>query len=483
MLQDLPFQPILPWIFGITDVILVAVAGTHIILNKRDVRAAIGWAGLVVLSPFLGALAYYFFGINRIRRKAERKTAGRPGRRFPVPAISTPTPAEIGVRFGEQFATLARSVGRATGQPLVEGNAVRPLIDGDQAYPAMLEAIAAAERSIALTTYIFDNDRAGLRFLSALSAAVRRGVEVRVLIDGVGARYSRPRITGVLRQAGVRSAEFLPSRLPWRNPYMNLRSHRKILIVDGRVGFVGGMNVREGNVLRQHSRTPIRDVHFRVEGPVLTPLFSALAHDWEFTTGEKLEGPLWKCPGERAGPVVCRAISDGPDEDFETIRWTLLAALGCARGSVLIVTPYFLPDATLIAALDLTAMRGVEVDIVLPSKNNLRFVAWAATAQLWQVLRSGCRVWLTPGPFDHSKIMVVDDAWSLVGSANWDPRSLRLNFEVNVECYDAGLAAELRKISEEKMIGARRVTLDEVDGRPLPIKLRDGVARLFSPYL
>lgn len=483
MLDDLPFQPVLPWIFGIADAILVAVVGAHIILNKRDVRAAIGWTGLVVLSPFLGALAYYFFGINRIRRRAERKTAGRPGRRSPVWPASPPTPAEIGVRFGEQYATLARAVGRATGQPLVEGNSLLPLIDGDEAYPAMLDAIGAAERSIAMTTYIFDNDRAGHRFLSALGAAVSRGVEVRVLIDGVGARYSRPRITGLLRDAGIRAAEFLPSRLPWRNPYMNMRNHRKILVIDGRVGFVGGMNVREGNILKQRARRPVRDVHFRVEGPVVDPLFAALAQDWEFTTEEKLEGPLWERSMTGAGPVVCRAISDGPDEDFETIRWALLAGLGSARNSVMIVTPYFLPDASLIAALDLAAMRGVEVDIVLPRRNNLRFVAWAAAAQLWQVLRSGCRVWLTPGPFDHSKIMVVDEAWSLVGSANWDPRSLRLNFEIDLECYDGDLARELRTIAEEKMVGADRITLQEVDGRPLPIKLRDGVARLFSPYL
>ncbi len=471
------------WLVAIADLVLVLVTVPHIILNKRDVRAAIGWTGLVVLSPFLGALTYYFFGINRIRRAAERKTVGRPQMRQPARAPSPPTPREIGTRYGEQFGPLARMVAQATGAPLVEGNTVESLIDGDQTFPAMLEAIEAAERSLAITSYIFDNDRAGAMFVEALRSAKNRGVEVRVLIDGVGARYSRPRITGILHGAGVRAAEFLPSRLPWRNPYMNLRSHRKILIVDGRVGFVGGVNIREGAILRQSSSHPIRDLHFRVAGPVIGSLFATLARDWEFTTGERLEGPVWECATDRAGAVVCRTISDGPDEDFETIHWTLLAALNAAHRSVRIVTPYFLPDTTLVAALNLAAMRGVRVDVVLPRNNNLRFIAWAATAQYWQILKSGCRIWLTPGPFDHSKIMTVDGTWSLIGSANWDPRSLRLNFEVNLECYDHDLAAELRQITEEKMVGAHRVTLEEVDGRSTPVKLRDGVARLFSPYL
>jgi cardiolipin synthase len=157
--------------------------------------------------------------------------------------------------------------------------------------------------------------------------------------------------------------------------------------------------------------------------------------------------------------------------------------LSAARSSIRIVTPYFLPDAALVLALDAAALRGVEVDIVLPERSNLPIVGWAQTAQLWQVLQQGCRVWLTPPPFDHSKMLVVDSCWSLLGSSNWDPRSLRLNFELDVECYDAELAAQVDSLIQTRIARARPVTLAEVDGRPLPIRLRDGVARLFSPYL
>ena len=165
------------------------------------------------------------------------------------------------------------------------------------------------------------------------------------------------------------------------------------------------------------------------------------------------------------------------------MRLTLFAALTEAQTSIQIVTPYFLPDIALISALNLAALRGARVDIILPARNNLPFVHWASRALWWQVLERGCRVWLTPPPFDHSKLMIVDGHWVLLGSANWDARSLRLNFELNVECYGRDLAHELAGIIEKKLRGAREVTLAEADGRPLPAKVRDAAARLFSPYL
>jgi cardiolipin synthase len=176
-------------------------------------------------------------------------------------------------------------------------------------------------------------------------------------------------------------------------------------------------------------------------------------------------------------------VPDGPDEDFEKLRWTLLGALSIARYSVRIVTPYFLPDPPLVSALNLAAMRGVQVDIILPAKSNLPFVGWASRAMWWQVLEHGCRIWLTPPPFDHSKLTIVDDCWVLLGSANWDPRSLRLNFEYNLECYDLALAKQLEELVEAKRKTAHPVTLQEMDDRPLPVRLRDGVARLLTPYL
>jgi cardiolipin synthase len=287
----------------------------------------------------------------------------------------------------------------------------------------------------------------------------------------------------VLRLAGIPCAQFLPTLIPWRFQYSNLRSHRKILVVDGRIGFTGGINIHAGNCLQRQPRHPVQDAHFRVTGPVVTQFQEAFVDDWAFCTGELLQGEPWFAAVEPEGPVLARGIPDGPDGDFEPLRLTLLGALACARSSILVVTPYFLPDASLIAALNVAALRGVQVDIVLPAENDLALVKWASTALLWQVLERGCRVWLSPPPFDHTKLMLVDELWTLLGSANWDPRSLRLNFEFNVECYDRELASSLTDLVRTRIQQSQPLSLGDVDGRGLPSKLRDGVARLFSPYL
>jgi cardiolipin synthase A/B len=460
-------------------------ASGHAVLHKRDTLSATAWAGLIWAAPLFGAGLYFLLGINRIRRRARTLRGRNPPLQVPAasPCCSPEALAGMLPPGKVHLSALARLVGDVTQRPLLLGNRVVPLGGDTPAYPAMLQAIDEATRSVALATYIFDNDRAGALFLEALRRAVGRGVEVRVLIDDVGARYSAPSIVRPLRRTAVPVALFLPRWLPRATPYANLRNHRKILVVDGRCGFIGGMNIREGHYPELRPRHPIQDLHFRVEGPVVAHLQKAFVEDWAFCTGELLQGERWFPALEPAGAAPVRGIADGPDEDFEKLRLTLLGALACARSSVLIVTPYFLPDAGLITALNVTALRGVTVDIVLPERNNLRLVQWASTALLCQVLERGCRVWLSPPPFDHSKLMVVDSIWALVGSANWDPRSLRLNFEFNLECYDPELAGLLEGMALAKIRRARRVTLEEVDGRRLAVKLRDGLARLLSPYL
>lgn len=474
-----------PHLTSVLVVLVTLLAGAHAILRKRDVRSAIGWVGLIALVPGIGAILYVLLGINRIKRRAARVRGHVP--RYHLPTRVEPAqPAELERRLPAEAAhlsELARLVEGVTTRPLLPGNRLVPLQDGDAAYPAMLEAIASAERSIALATYIFDNDRAGRRFLEALVAAKERGVEVRVLIDDAGARYSAPPLDRALRRRGVRVARFLRAWMPWRMPYLNLRNHRKILVVDGKLGFTGGMNIRHGCLLVEHPKRPVRDLHFRVEGPVVTHLMEVFAEDWEFATREPLEGEAWFPELAEVGESLARGIADGPDEDLDTLRWTLLGAIGCARRSLRILTPYFLPDEPLVTALSVAALRGVTVDIVVPERGNLLPVQWAMWAELWKVMEHGCRVWLTPPPFDHSKLFVVDEAWTLVGSANWDPRSLRLNFELDVESYDPTLARSMAGLVDVRIGGGRRLELAELDGLSLPVRVRNGLARLFTPYL
>jgi cardiolipin synthase A/B len=468
------------------DLILSLGASGHAVTTKRDPRAAISWLVVIWLAPFLGVLLYVWLGINRIQRRArslrpdrrELRAALAPGSCDVEQLERTLTPQDV------HLCALERLMRDVTHLPLVAGNQITPLINGDQAYPAMLQAIEEATRSVALSTYIFARDAAGERFVEALQRAVARGVEVRVLIDAVGARrFGWWPMLHVLRRAGVPCAPFLPTLIPWKFQYSNLRCHRKILVVDGRTGFTGGMNLHAGNCLLLQPRHPVQDLHFRLAGPVVRQLQQAFADDWHFSIGEVLCGEPWFTEIPPAGCVLARGVPDGPDEDFEALRFTLLGAIGCARHSIQVVTPYFLPDASLVAALNVAALRGVQVDIVLPAGNDLALVQWASTALLWQVLEHGCRVWLSPPPFDHTKLLLVDGAWTLLGSANWDPRSLRLNFEFNVECYDRDLATGLETLVRGKIANSRCLGLADVDGRSLPIRLRDGLARLFSPFL
>ncbi len=474
-----------PIIVAALSVLLAVIASVHVVLNKRDTRAAVAWVGLAWLVPIVGPVLYVLLGINRIRRRGEalRRSGLTVG---PSPRDTGSSWRALSTELSEEYGhldALARVVRKVTGRTVVGGNRVTPLVNGDAAYPAMLEAIDRADRSVALGTYIFDYDEVGCQFAAALERAVAKGVKVRVLVDAVGARYSWPSIIGELRKRAVPVARFLQTLVPWRMPFMNLRSHRKILVVDGRVAFTGGMNIRAGHVLAAKPRRPVQDLQFRLEGPIVEQLIHLFAEDWAFTTREVLAGEDWFPPLEEVGSVVARGIPDGPGEDIDAVRMVFLGGVQTAMSRIYVITPYFLPDRDLISALTIASMRGVEVSIVLPRVNNQPLVGWASTALLWQLLERGCRVFLTPPPFDHTKLMVVDGVWTLIGSANWDPRSLRLNFEFNVECYDTQLAQVMEQLVERKLQHAHEVTLQEVDGRPLPIRLRDGVARLFSPYI
>lgn len=458
----------------------------HAVLGRRDVPAIVGWVGLAWLAPVVGSLLYLLLGINRIQRRSIRKrgrTVLMLGRYTGEEFASSAPPASL-VAAHPGLVGLAALAARVTGRPLTHGNAVVPLPDGDLAYGEMLRAIDRATRSVTLLTYIFDDDRAGQRFVAALRKAHARGVAVRVLVDAVGARYSRPTILARLHAVGVPAAVFLPTRVPWRFPYANLRNHRKLLVVDGQVGFTGGMNIREGHQPSLAPASPVRCLHFRVEGPVVRDMQHVFADDWYFATGELLpDHDTWYAAGESCGPVAARGVSDGPDSELGSMPAVLFGALAAATHRVSLITPYFLPDTRLRAALTVAALRGVRVDLVLPQRSNIPLMDWAMEPQLAELIEAGVRVWRSPPPFDHTKLFVIDGAWSLIGSTNWDARSLRLNFEYNIECYDTALAAQLDRLMDEHLAVATPVELAALRAAPLPVRLRNGVVRLLSPYL
>ncbi|MBC2774858.1 cardiolipin synthase [Rhizobium sp. AQ_MP] len=469
---------------AVLSVVFGTVAATHAAMTKREVRSALGWVGIIILSPLVGAMIYAVAGINRIRRATliSRRALelDEIWRNLSLYAVSGDTVAD---RYGTRFGQMKLLGDRVTRHPLSSGNRITLLSAGDEAFDAMCQAIEAAEHSIILETYIFDRDPIGLRVADCLIAAHRRGVAVRVVVDAVGARYSVPSIIGHLEQGGVPVATFNGQVIMGlRLPYANLRTHRKILVVDGAIGFVGGMNIRAAFAGPDASR----DTHFCVTGPVVADILAVAAEDWHFETGEVLLGPEWRVQLRDAVPgagVAIRAVVSGPDTHIETNHRLLLGAFSVAEHSIRIVSPYFLPDTTFIAALNTAARRGVQVDVIVPSQNNLAIVARAMMGQFDQILREGCRVHFSTGPFDHSKLMVIDRQWCFVGSSNLDARSLRLNFEIDLEVYDRLFAEQISDGIDKRIATAQQLTLEALKARSLPNRLIDRLFWLGSPYL
>ena len=472
---------------GLLHLLASGAVTVHVLLRKRDVRAATAWIGVAWLSPGFGAALYYVFGINRVMRRTSRMSRGVTPRKALVaarPATGETKPAVPEISsLPENIATIARVSALASRHLLAPGNAMTVLRAGDEAYPAMLEAISEAKRSVAIASYIFHSDKVGLAFVAALKKAQDRGAEIRVLIDGVGSGYLRSPIAERFAAAGIRTERFLHYWQPWRMPFVNMRNHKKLLIVDGTLGFTGGLNIAAQNLLADRPPHPVNDLHFRFAGPIVTQLMVTFAEDWNFMTGEVLDGDRWWPDIPAAGAIPARGISSGPDEDIGVLSSIMATAVIEAKRRLRIVTPYFLPDQTLTACLAIAALRGVEVDIVVPARSDHVTFQWAMHAHLALLATPGVTIYYSRPPFDHSKLMTVDGAWSLVGSANWDVRSLRLNFEFNVECYGSRATTEIDRVIDAKIAAARKVPPAEFAARPVAVKLRDSAARLLLPYL
>ncbi|HBE94313.1 MAG TPA: cardiolipin synthase, partial [Desulfovibrio sp.] len=323
----------------------------------------------------------------------------------------------------------------------------------------------------------------GRRFIEALAAARERGVDVRVLLDGVGEWTQLPLAGTLLKRRGVPLARFLPPRLFPPAVHLNLRCHRKILVADGQVGFTGGMNIGDRYLAgRKWLKTRVTDTHFQLRGPIVAQMEEVFLWDWGFATNQDTAPPSGPPPAP-AGNSVCRTVVDGPSEDLDRLVEVYGAAILSAREEIRVMTPYFLPPRELIAAFHLAVKRGVKITIILPATNDQAVVHWAAQHMLPEILELGVRVYFQPPPFAHTKHLMVDRSYAILGSANLDPRSLRLNFELGLEVFDPDLTKILIAHFEKIRHVSRELTLEEIRERPLPVRLRDAVCWLFSPYL
>lgn len=452
------------------------IAAGHALLTKREPQVAGAWIAVCLVFPLAGAIIYYVFGINRVRTRARKLVAEE---RIPPSAgtskeLHSPT-------ISPEYAEQVRISDAITGRKLETGNRLQVLHNGEQAYPEMLKAIDNAEQSIFLCTYIFENNASGRQFIRALTVAHNRGVDVRVLIDGFGELYSWPRVSTLLRRSGVPVARFLPPRLMPPQLSINLRNHRKILVIDGLIAFSGGMNIGDRHLVQSQRQNSVSDMHFSFDGPVARQIEEVFLEDWEFTTGTNANPPPRAL--RHTDGALCRIISDGPNEDLDRLVMIIIGALSAAREEVWLVSPYFLPMRPLVTALEAAALRGVTVRILLPEQNNLPYVHWATRHMLGELIHWGVKIYYQPPPFAHTKLFVVDRRYAQVGSANMDPRSLRLNFELNTEIYDRPLAQRLATDCEMICARSRRITAAELNQRGALEKVRDAVFWLTSPYL
>lgn len=472
------------WLIVIFHLVIMPLAAIHVLVSKRDHRAALGWIGVVVLFPIAGPVIYFLLGINRVRTKA-KVFAGHhlPMMHFGYERASREA-GEHQDSANEQTDCpyLASVGGRATRRPLITGNNVEPLFNGEQMFPRLIEAIDSARDYILISSYLFSSHGIGGKVIEALCRATGRGVSVKVLIDGIGAWYSLKGVARPLRRAGVEVHLFRPPALLPPTLDINLRNHRKIAVVDAELGFFGGINIDNRHMVEEPGNLDItEDLHFLARGPVVEALQGVFAKDWSLTTGEPLE--LHTNVAAPAGRAACRVIEDGPDDNLNNLSTTITALFSAARRDLTIMTPYFLPEREMLAALQSAKLRGVRVRVVIPERSNLPYVDWATRNMLWELLLWDVEIYFKPAPFAHSKLILIDSQYIMAGSANLDARSLRLNYELGVEIFDSELAEKLTDFVERAISSSRRASLTEMDERPFWQRIRDAFCWLFSSYL
>lgn len=473
------WQDITGWL-ALGYLLLTVVTFCLVLHTKRETMSAIAWSLTVLFLPVAGAILFFLFGLQSITRPITRRQQKRSVYRRLSGSPSGRPSAEVPARW-EKLAKLAH---HSEGFPVAAGNAVAFYHHGAEAYEAMLEAIRSARHHVHIQFFIFHSDSSGERFIEAMCECARRGVEVRFLYDSVGSYTLSSRLLRRLTQAGGRVAAFLPILNPLYRFRVNLRNHRKIVVVDGRVAFTGGLNIGDEYVGLSARFGAWRDTHLRVAGEGAHGLQQVFLEDWHFASGEAVRGELYFPAADPApGDSLVQVVHSGPDMAYKAIRETYFAAILNARKRVWIASPYFVPDGGLKDALILAAWSGVDVRLLGLFRPD-KWVPYLAARFYWtDVLAAGVKVYQYVHGMMHSKIVMVDGEWSSIGTANLDNRSLYLNFEVNYQLFDERLTAELESQFLTDLESAVRVDPGVFNERPFISRLAENASRLLSPIL
>jgi cardiolipin synthase len=473
--------------------VLSIVTMIFVLVTKKNATSAVAWCLLIFFLPIVGPLLFLLFGYQHVNRPLKRKRRHRRlfQRKHPPQRVeSSPGPEEVvgpavgaagaGGASWEDVAKLARRFGAF---PVTNGNQVAFYREGQGAFGAMLEAIRSARHHVHLETFIFQPDATGRLFLDALAERALKGVEVRLLYDAMGTYRLSHRLLQSLAGAGGRFSMFLPINPLRRRIQINMRNHRKILVVDGKVAFTGGLNV--GDEYRGLSPRfgYWRDTHLRLEGPAVAGVQRVFVEDWDFAARENLNGPGYFPHPTTGGPFPVQVIESGPDREQKGIREVYFAAILRARQRVWIASPYFVPDAGLLDALCLAGYLGVDVRLLCQFHPD-KWVPFFCGRYYWSdVLRAGVKVYQYTKGMMHSKVVLVDGEWASVGSANLDNRSMYLNFELNCLIYSPGAVATLEEEFRRDLSTAVRLDRHVFARRPFAGRLLDNACRLLSPIL
>jgi cardiolipin synthase len=454
-------------------------------LERRSPVSTLAWFFCLAWLPVVGIAVYLLIGPRRLKRKKLRY------RRVKSHLAEAHRKARAGEGSAAEAAQIAdwrplMNLGERTGQePPVRARRVEMFTSGDACFAAIEEAILASRHHVHMEYYIWEPDTVGKRFAKLLAAKAEEGVQVRLLVDDIGSARLGRRFLQELRESGVEAALFNPmSMARFRPDLVNFRTHRKIVVCDGSVGFIGGMNICDAHSSSVWGTKAWRDTHMRIDGPPVSELQLAFLEDWHFATGSGPTSPVYLPErGDKASGPWVQILSSGPDSDHHAIEKFCFSAIAAARRRVMITTPYFVPGEPLLSALTTAALRGVKVQLLLPVRSDQPLVAAAARSYYEELARTGVQVFEYGPNMLHAKVLVVDDDISLVGTANMDNRSFRLNFEIAAAVYDSEVAERLADSFHHDLADAKMFRLSEVPRHGWLRKLCESTARLFSPML
>lgn len=463
-------------LISLVAVTMAATASLHALMTKRDSKSALAWIAVSIIMPIAGPIIYLIFGINRVGPLAQESyQAG-------TPIDSSAVIADLEEELLGPRAIVGHSV---TDIGLRSCDSIELLENGEASYPSMLTDINDASERVYCSSYIFQNDDSGQALVEAFVAARDRGVDVRILLDGLGSVAYPPSILSTLRKRKLAFEKFNPISLLPPSVHINLRNHRKMLIVDGKSAFTGGQNISDRHLaLRINNPKRALDLHFRLTGKIVDELERTFLKDWNHAVGIVHPEPFKPSNHNRTeADIWTRLIPDGPNDDLDRLTNLLVGVMSTARKRIWIMTPYFLPSLDLIGALVAAELRGVDVRILLPEKTNIHLAHWAALHNLRFILDRDLKVYMQPAPFIHTKAILIDDDYSLIGSANLDPRSLRLNFELVVEVFNKDFAGKIKNYFDNCLGKAYPLDENRLNTLPRWMKVRNAIAWLFSPYL